>query len=73
VPKFGVLVGAQCRLEGRLFAVINAMAVDGATKFGERRSVSPKKLSADEKLQRWRDLWFPDIRVEVNGGANEAI
>jgi hypothetical protein len=62
----GVLVGALYQGAGRLYAVANASAVDTATRFGTVESVSPKSLSAAEKVQRWQGLWFADVRVVAN-------
>jgi hypothetical protein len=24
-------------------------------------------LSAEQKMQRWREIWFPDVRTELQG------
>ena len=64
----GVLVGALYPDDGRLYATVNSNILDGV-EFGAQVSVSPKKLSANEKTERWRAIWFADVRV-VNRGAS---
>jgi len=59
----GVLVGALYEADGRLFGTLNARSLDCRAAFGPEQSVSPKLLTADQKVQRWRDIWFPDVRV----------
>ena len=60
----GVLVGALYREADRLFGTLNVKALDARLAFGSEQGVSPKTLSADQKVRRWRDLWFPDVRLE---------
>jgi len=59
----GVLVGALYRAEGRIYATVNVRAVEGAERFGVQQPVSPKKLSADAKISRWKDLWFSSVEL----------
>lgn len=56
----GVLVGAVYRDDTRTFATVNTRVVEGAT-FGNELTVSPKKLGVDEKISRWKELWFPKV------------
>lgn len=59
----GVLVGVLHRSDERLFAAINTKAVDVRATFGAEQSVSPKKLSDSEKVERWQDVWFSNVSV----------
>lgn len=59
----GVLVGALYQETDRLFGTLNAKALDCRASFGPEQTVSPKSLAADQKVQRWRDIWFPDVKV----------
>lgn len=59
----GVLIGATFAADGRVFAAINTRIIDGGVAFGESRTVSPKLLGAEEKAERWRQLWFGDVSV----------
>jgi hypothetical protein len=59
----GVLVAILHKNDERLYATVNARAIDAATGFGEEQSVSPRNMSAAEKAERWRDLWFTDVKL----------
>jgi hypothetical protein len=59
----GVLVGALYRAEGRIYATVNVRAVEGAESFGAQQPVSPKKLSPDAKISRWKDMWFSSVEL----------
>jgi hypothetical protein len=58
----GVLAGVTYRSQGRTFAAINSRLVEGSP-FGAETAVSPQKLSAGEKQQRWEEVWFPDVSI----------
>lgn len=59
----GVLVGALYQEAGRLFGTLNANALDCRAAFGPQQTVSPRLLAADQKVQRWRDIWFSQVTV----------
>lgn len=59
----GVLIGGVYRAEGCMFAAINTKTIDGNTTFGESQPVSPKTLSSEEKVIRWRKLWFSNVNI----------
>jgi hypothetical protein len=59
----GVLIGALYREGEHLFGTLNFKALDSRASFGPEQSVSPKTLSADAKVQRWRELWFPNVSL----------
>jgi hypothetical protein len=61
----GVLVGVFHRDDQQLHATVNVKALECATAFAAEQTVSPQKLSADQKVQRWREVWFS--RVEIRG------
>lgn len=61
----GVLSGVIYRDKNNTIGAINGLAVEGVS-FDEKVSVSPKKLSAKEKVERWRQNWFSQVRVLVN-------
>jgi hypothetical protein len=60
--RCGVLIGALYRSEGRVYATINAQAVEGGS-FGMPTPVSPKQLSGENKVARWKKLWFSDVTI----------
>ncbi|MGB9430426.1 MAG: aldehyde-activating protein [Gammaproteobacteria bacterium] len=59
----GVLVGVLYRNDGRLYAAVNAKAVEGGKAFGAEQPISPKTLSASEKVKRWQDVWFSNVSI----------
>jgi hypothetical protein len=61
----GVLAGAFYKSDGRLYASINVKALDGRAAFGPEQTVSPKILSGSDKVKRWQDIWFPDVRMVI--------
>jgi hypothetical protein len=61
----GVLLGAVFEDGGRRYGTINVRCLDDVV-FGASETVSPQRLSVEEKKARWRRLWTPD--VEIVGG-----
>jgi len=59
------MVAAIYREAHRLFGALNVRALDSRLSFGPERDVSPKLLSPAQKVQRWRDIWFPDVLLEA--------
>lgn len=60
----GVLIGALHEEGGRVYGTVNVNALEGAAQFGPEQPVSPKSLGPVDKSQRWKSLWFADVRVE---------
>jgi len=59
----GVLLGVAYAADGRLFATVNCRIVEGGIVFAETIVVSPKALSAAQKVERWKELWFSDVAI----------
>ena len=57
----GVLIGALFRSSERIYATVNARVIESSAGFGPEQSVSPKKLSGEDKVDRWKKLWFGDV------------
>ena len=62
--RCGVLLGALYRDDGRTYATVNVRALEGAVAFGTVLPVSPRQLPAEEKVARWKSLWFSDVSFE---------
>ncbi len=62
--RCGVLVSALYRENGRVYGTVNARALESAQDFGTEQSVSPKMLAGDDKVVRWKKLWFSNVRLE---------
>jgi hypothetical protein len=67
--KCGVLIGATYQEEGQLFATINSKVIECESQFAIETTVSPKLLSTDQKAGRWKEKWFRDVLVRVDGGS----
>jgi hypothetical protein len=61
--RCGVLMGALYRADGHTYATVNVRVIEGAESFGVEKPVSPQKLSGDEKISRWKDLWFSSVEL----------
>jgi hypothetical protein len=61
--RCGVLVAALYRDADQLFGTVNVKALDCRADFAANVPVSPKSLAPEEKTKRWREIWFPDVRV----------
>lgn len=61
--RCGVLIGALYRGEGRVYAAVNARSIQGAVSFGSDQPVSPKKLAGNDKVARWKQLWFSSVTL----------
>jgi hypothetical protein len=59
----GVLVGAVYSCDDGVYATVNARVIDGAPAFGGDEPVSPKQLSGEEKIARWRKIWFHNVTL----------
>jgi hypothetical protein len=63
--RCGVLIGVSYQ-EGELrYAAVNAQAIGDGTTFGSPTVISPKALAIDERVQRWKQLWFSNVRLET--------
>lgn len=62
----GVLVAISYQSDGKTFATLNAKVLDSAVGFAQDQVVSPKKLSASEKTERWKKMWFSQVSLSYN-------
>lgn len=56
-PGCNTLIVVASVISGKLRGAVNADILDCADSFGESVNVSPKRLNAEEKLERWGNLW----------------
>lgn len=61
----GVLIGFSYQEDDQLYVVINSKAIDGQLQFGTETPVSPKLLDATKKSERWKQIWFRDVVVNL--------
>ena len=65
--RCGVLIGVVYKDGERLYATVNSRVIDDGGGFGETVSVSPKVLSAADKIRRWKELWLSNVAFVING------
>jgi hypothetical protein len=58
-----VLAGVLYSEVENLFGTVNVRAIDPPAAFGTPVVVSPKKLSAEDKVDRWCSLWFRNVAI----------
>lgn len=62
-PHCAVLVMVTAEVAGMTYAAINARTLDEADHLSGEQPASPQKLAAAEKIERWSQLWFADVRI----------
>jgi hypothetical protein len=58
------LVGVFYRSDKQLYGTVNAKVL--GAEFAAPRPASPKLLSAQDKVQRWQELWFPSVSMTTH-------
>ena len=61
--RCGVLLAVTFEHDDRVYGAINARCLEEHERFGATVAVSPQQLSAAEKVDRWRQVWIPDVRA----------
>lgn len=59
--RCGVLVAVVLEESGSRCGAVNAACLDAEFAAAER--ASPQRLARDEKVERWRRLWIPVVRI----------
>jgi hypothetical protein len=58
-PSCRTTLGASLNYDNQTIGVVNGILLDEADRLPSSQIVSPKKLSAEEKLTRWLSIWTP--------------
>ena len=61
----GVLVAVIYRGEDSVHGAVNSRAVDSDDTFAGEIVVTPKTLDRTRKIQRWQDIWFQDVTIQL--------
>jgi len=64
-PSCQTVIAATLQQEDIFIGALNATLLVDAALLGETTQVSPKLLSAKDKVERWKTLWLP-IKVKSN-------
>lgn len=51
----------------KLLAAVNAKMLEQSNRLGVATPVSPKTLSAEQKVERWKTAWFARVATERGG------
>ena len=62
-PDCASLIAVRYQSEGRAFGAVNANILDQPERLGGRTSVSPKHLSLEQKIARWKAAWFAQVEI----------
>lgn len=62
--RCGVLVAVTYAQDGRDYAAVNAGCLDSRDAFAAWVPASPQRLSREQKIGRWTQLWVPEVRWE---------
>ena len=62
--RCGVLVAVTYAQDGREYAAVNAGCLDLRDRFAASVEASPQRLSREQKIGRWTQVWIPEIRWE---------
>ncbi|WP_410211775.1 hypothetical protein [Aquirhabdus sp.] len=60
----GVVAGVSFKSEAGHYATINVKALSDRADCLPEISVSPKRLSTEDKIERWKKAWFSDVKFE---------
>ena len=64
--KCGIYVLALYRdQDGVAYGAVNVRTLDGPVLLGQVQPVSPKQLSKDDKVVRWKEIWFRGVTLQA--------
>jgi hypothetical protein len=66
--RCGVLVAVIFDDGTRVYGAVNVRALERPADFGAAVPASPQSLTAAEKIQRWSQLWIPNVELLTSGG-----
>ena len=61
--RCGVLVAVTFAHKNRLFGAVNAGCLDDRASLAASVPASPQRLSPEEKISRWLQLWVPGVEL----------
>jgi len=59
----GLLVAVAYADDACLYATVNSRVIEGDPGFPEATPVSPQTLGANDKVARWKAVWFGDVTL----------
>lgn len=64
--RCGVFLAVCLPQDDGLRATVNARALADFGAFGGSVSASPQRLAAEDRLARWRQLWFSNVTLSMS-------
>lgn len=61
--KCGVMVSVTYTDKGEVYAGLNSKTLDNRNLLAPSQAASPKLLSSEEKIKRWKEIWFPSVTI----------
>lgn len=61
----GVLVAVVLEHQTATYGAVNAGCLDGAPALGVAVPVSPRLLGPSEKVERWQQVWVPNVELAL--------
>ena len=65
-PECDSVVAAVYLFEAGLKGAVNARLIQTGEQLQQATVVSPRLLSAHEKVKRWNDIWFPVLVTNMD-------
>ncbi len=59
----GVLTNVCYEEDGYLYGSINIRSAKDSASFGEGHKAHLAELSDDERIERWKKYWFPNVKI----------
>jgi len=60
----GVLVGVCYEEHGIVYASLNTKSLHTNNELSESQIISPKQLTDKERIKRWKEFWFSNVKIE---------
>ena len=59
--------------KGEVYAGLNSKTLDNRDLLAPSQVASPKLLSSEEKIKRWKEIWFPNVSIVHRNAQQEKI
>lgn len=62
----GVMTGVCYNENGLIYGSINIRSAQEYSAFGESQAAHLTQLTNEERIKRWKDIWFSNVKIEYN-------
>ena len=60
----GVMIGVCYEENATIYGAINIRSSQNYCEFGKSHSAHLTQLTDEERIMRWKKLWFPNVKIE---------